>query len=155
MEGVSFIGRRDGSVVQVSSLCFTHLFHECLSLLEKWFNKVTSLISIFLVGDTKRDNKIHWKRQDSLTASKLEGGLFKYLLSFNLSLLGKQAWRILQNQDLLCAQLLKSVYYPNDMFLNAKKGGRESWFWQSLLASRDAFSRELIWIIGRGDEVLF
>uniref|UniRef100_A0A2C9UUU6 Reverse transcriptase zinc-binding domain-containing protein n=1 Tax=Manihot esculenta TaxID=3983 RepID=A0A2C9UUU6_MANES len=53
--------------------------------------------------------------------SKARGGLgFKDVEAFNMSLLAKQAWRMLHNPKFLVAQILKGKYFPASSFLNAK-----------------------------------
>jgi hypothetical protein len=42
---------------------------------------------------------------------------FKDLISFNQSLLAKQAWRILKNPESLVARLMKAKYFKNEDFL--------------------------------------
>lgn len=72
-----------------------------------------------------------------LAESKFEGGLgFKDLLAFNLSLLGKMAWRLLQQPNALRIKFLKRIYFRNSDFLLAQRGGWVSWLWQSLLDSK-------------------
>ena len=39
---------------------------------------------------------------------------------FNLALLAKQAWRLLDNSDSLCATILRAKYYPDGDLLNSK-----------------------------------
>lgn len=54
---------------------------------------------------------MHWVAWKRLYIPKREGGLgFRDLEKFNLALLGKQAWRILQSPDSL---LLKLGWYYN------------------------------------------
>ena len=52
--------------------------------------------------------------------SKDEGGLgFKSMAQFNVALLAKKGWRILNNPNSLVAKVLKAKYYPQSNFLNA------------------------------------
>lgn len=45
---------------------------------------------------------------------------FKCLSHFNLSLLTKQGWRLINYSDLLLTRTLKAKYYPNSDFLKAE-----------------------------------
>jgi hypothetical protein len=72
-----------------------------------------------------------WSR---LGASKQTGGLgFRDLEAFNLALLAKQGWRLLQYPNSLLANVLKGKYFPWASFMHAKMGSRPSFMWCSLL----------------------
>lgn len=65
----------------------------------------------------KKQRGIHWRKWELLTCRKEEGGMgFKDLESMNQALLGKQAWRIIQNPQALWVQILKGLYFPNSTF---------------------------------------
>ena len=52
---------------------------------------------------------------------KNQGGMgFRDIHRFNLALLAKQAWHLLDNPDSLCASILREKYYPDGDLLNAK-----------------------------------
>lgn len=58
-----------------------------------------------------------------MTQPKGMGGLgFKDFELFNLAMLARQAWRILQNSETLSARLLKSIYSPTIDFLSGELG---------------------------------
>ena len=40
------------------------------------------------------------------------------------------------------ASMLKARYFPNCYFFDAKKGGRASWAWSSLLVGRDLLKND-------------
>lgn len=92
-----------------------------------------------------------WWKTSNIKLRKEEGGLgFKDLGVFNKAMLGKQAWRLAQQPNSLWGQLMKSLYFPQGDFLNAGRGYRSSWGWQSLLTGRDAIAPKIMWAIGNG-----
>ena len=56
---------------------------------------------------------------------------------FSLKFSLKQGWRLMQNKDAIWAKVLKGLYFPNSSFLEARKGARASWCWNSLLEGSD------------------
>lgn len=58
------------------------------------------------------------------------------MYDFNVALLGKQAWRLLTNQDALVSKLYQARYYPHCSFLDAKIGNNPSYVWRSILQAQ-------------------
>ena len=86
-----------------------------------------------------------------MTQLKSMGGLgFKDFELFNLAMLARQAWRLLQNPNSLCARLLRSVYYPNSSILDAPLGSNPSQIWRAICEGRDTLQQGLIRRIGSG-----
>ncbi|KAM2146296.1 hypothetical protein ACFX1Q_003174 [Malus domestica] len=48
-----------------------------------------------------------------------------------------QCWRLLHELESLWVKVLKDRYFPQDSFFTAKRGGRASWVWSSLLEGWD------------------
>ena len=69
---------------------------------------------------------------------------FKDFELFNLSMLARQAWRLLQNPDTLDAHVLKSVDYPDTDILHANLGGHPSQVWQAIVEGRDVLKQGII-----------
>ncbi|CAN6555765.1 unnamed protein product [Malus baccata var. baccata] len=101
-------------------------------------NELDALITKFWWGQKLGENRIHWVSRARLGRPKEEGGLgLRSFSSFNDALLAKQCWRLISEPSTLWARVLKARYFPNCSFLDAKKGGRASWVWASLLAGRE------------------
>ncbi|KAL6134629.1 hypothetical protein ACLB2K_066858 [Fragaria x ananassa] len=109
-----------------------------------------SILSNFWWGSNQNGNKLHWKSCDHLCKPKEAGGMsFRNLEHFNMSLLAKQCWRIIQESESLWIKVLKGLYFPNSSFFDAKKGYRASWAWSSLLEAHDLFV-EGLWQVNNG-----
>lgn len=60
---------------------------------------------------------------ERLSIIKEAGGLgFKKMREFNISMLAKQAWRLINNVNPLVTTFMKARYYPQTDFLNATIG---------------------------------
>ncbi|XP_026416530.1 uncharacterized protein LOC113311963 [Papaver somniferum] len=80
-----------------------------------------------------------------------EGGLgFRKDELNNLSMLARNAWRILENPNCLLATVLKARYFPRADFLNAKCTGKCSWTWKCLHAIKELIKPFISWIVGDG-----
>lgn len=81
------------------------------------------------------------------------GGLgFKDFELFNMAMLARQAWRLLQNPDSLSARILKSVYYPEFSILEVTLGSHPSQMWRAMIEGRDALKLGLIKRTGNGQD---
>jgi hypothetical protein len=77
----------------------------------------TKTIRKFWWGEEDQ-RKVHWTSWDNLTLPKVQGRGDSETQLFNQRMLARQAWRILQNRDSLCARLLKARYFLNGRFLD-------------------------------------
>lgn len=75
---------------------------------------------------------------------------FRDLRLFNLAMLGKQGWRLIQNPDSLCARVLKGIYFHDSDFMHATRKNHASHTWRAILAGREALSLGLVRRIGDG-----
>lgn len=123
----------------------------CFLLPTTLCNTINADLARFWWGQDEDHGKIHWHSWRKLCTPKAAGGMgFRDLHTFNKSLLAKQCWRLLRNPNALWARILKARYFPNCSFLDAKKGGRASWAWNSLLVGREIIASGARWQIGNG-----
>ncbi|XP_042950206.1 uncharacterized protein LOC122282314 [Carya illinoinensis] len=105
-------------------------------------------------GSREEKTKTQWIPWKQMGKSKREGGLgYRDFEDFNLALLAKQGWRIIQNPSSLAARVLKAKYFFKSDFLKAKVGSNVSFLWRSFLEARPILQEELFWRIGNGDSV--
>ncbi|KAA3455658.1 Ribonuclease H-like superfamily protein [Gossypium australe] len=92
-----------------------------------------------------------WK---NICELKYGGLVFRDLAKFNVALLAKQGWRLLEHPDSLVAQVLKAKYYPTTNFLQARLGRRPSYTWKSIWAAKSLIKEGLGWRVGTGEHIL-
>lgn len=106
----------------------------CFYLTKSLCDELTSMILRFWWAQHDNDKKIHWLGKDKIMKPKSQGGLgFRDLHSFNIAMLARQGWRLIQNPDSLCSRLLKAKYFPNCNVLDAQSRKQMSYSWRSIL----------------------
>ena len=108
----------------------------------------------FWWGYKENETKMAWISWEKLGRAKDKGGLgYRDLEKFNLVLLAKQGWRLLQFPESLVAKVMKQKYYPNGTFLIAQLGRNPSYAWRSIWQGRELLNERLFWRIGNGQSV--
>ncbi|XP_043806632.1 uncharacterized protein LOC122721785 [Manihot esculenta] len=80
---------------------------------------------------------------------KSDGGLgFKILHKFNLAMLGKQGWHIINRPQSLVARVLKARYFSTQSFFEAPLGSNPSFLWRSIWETRGLIRAGAYWRIG-------
>lgn len=91
---------------------------------------------------------MEWSR---MCMPKSCGGLgVRDLRKFNLAMLAKQGWRLLQETNTLVSTIMKAKYYPDSTILDAKLGNNPSYVWRSLVAAMDVVKAGARRQIGNG-----
>jgi hypothetical protein len=123
----------------------------CFLIPKDTCRKMKTVISNYWWGSSSDNRHMHWQRWELLTRPKLQGGIgFRDLRMFNLAMLGKQGWRLIENPDSLCARVLKGRYFHDTDFLTASRKKHASHTWRAILEGREILKKGLIRRIGDG-----
>lgn len=123
----------------------------CFDLSKTLCDQIGAMICRYWWNNQEGKHKIHWLNKEQLLKPKEEGGLgFRDIHLFNLAMLAKQGWRLWQNSDSLCAQVLTAKYYPNTSVLEAKQKSGMSYTWRSILRGTELVKKGMIWRVGDG-----
>ena len=116
--------------------------------------EINGILAKFWWSNTEDKKGMHWFAWKRMGMSKKEGGMgFRDIENFNLALLGKQVWRIMQKPECLMARMLKRRYFNDTNILNATPQRKASFVWKSLMQGRDLIKRGLRFIIGDGSHI--
>lgn len=112
------------------------------------------MIRKFWWGEEKNRRKTHWTSWQQLIKPKSKGGIgFKDLKIFNQALLARQAWRLIQLLDSLCAKLMKAWYFPNGHLIDTVFPTDSSEVWRGICHGLELLKKGIIWRIGKGDQL--
>lgn len=118
----------------------------CFKMPQSISATLNSVISNFWWGSSNSGNKIHWGAWSKLTEPKAMGGMgFKDFEAFNIALLAKQFWRLINCPNTLWSRVLKGMYFPNTSWTEAVRGPKPSWLWASLLEGRNLIQKGSQW----------
>jgi hypothetical protein len=116
--------------------------------------ELSQIIRNFWWGDEENRRRMHWMSWDKMTRPKSYGGIgFRDLKVFNQALLARQAWRLIQFPDSLCARLLKAKYFPSTNMLDTAFIKNASPTWQGIEFGLELLKKGAIWRIGSGSSV--
>jgi hypothetical protein len=108
----------------------------------------------FWWGDQENRRRMHWMSWEKMTRPKHQGGMgFCDLGIFNQTLLARQAWRLIQYPNSLCASVLKAKYYPSGNLLDTAFVHNTSQSWQGVMHGLELLKKGVIWRIGSGSQV--
>ena len=82
------------------------------------------------------------------------GGMgFRDIELFNLALLARQAWRLIEFPDSLCAQVLRAKYYPSGNITDTVFTGNGSSTWLAIEHGLELVKQGYIWRVGNGTNI--
>jgi hypothetical protein len=93
-------------------------------------DEMTHMICYFWCGEEAEHRKVHWIAWEKMLIPKAHGGIgFQDFRIFNQALLARQAWRLIQYPESLCARILKAKYYPRGELIDTVFPGDASQTW--------------------------
>jgi hypothetical protein len=73
-------------------------------------------------GGSYNERGIHWLAWEKLACPKANGGLdIRNFEAFNITMVAKQTWNIVQNPDSLVAKVIKARYFPRSSLFEASE----------------------------------
>ena len=98
---------------------------------------LASAIAQFWWSSNPPKRGIHWEKWEKVCLPREEGGIgFRMIHEFNLSLLAKQLWRLVQYHDSLIARILRGRHYRLSSPLRVNSVSSPSYVWTSISAAR-------------------
>ncbi|GMJ02408.1 hypothetical protein like AT4G29090 [Hibiscus trionum] len=126
----------------------------CFLLPISFCHELEQILARFWWQHSQDRRGIHWCSWRDLCLTKDLGGLgFRDFTKFNVVLLAKQGWRILQNPTSLVARLLRARYFPEGTFMKARLGTTPSLTWKSIWSARGLLEKGLRWQVGSGGSI--
>jgi hypothetical protein len=117
-------------------------------------DELTKMIRRYWWGAENGKRKTHWLGWDSMLRPKSQGGVgFRDMRLFNQALLARQAWRLIQFPHTLCAQILKTKYYPNGSLIDIVFTGNGSTMWHPIEYGLELLKQGVIWRVGNGAQI--
>jgi hypothetical protein len=114
-------------------------------------DELTAMIRRYWWGAENGKRKTHWVAWDTMLRPKECGGIgFRDMRLFNQALLARQAWRLIQYPETLCAQLLKAKYFPNGSLIDTVFTGNGSSSWHAIEYGLELLKQGVIWRVGNG-----
>jgi ribonuclease HI len=112
------------------------------------------LIRNYWWGSEKGKRKIHWIGWPRLLRPKSQGGMgFKDMRLFNQSLLARQAWRLINFPNSLCARVLRARYHPNGDLIDTVFTGNPSSTWTAIVYGLELLKKGVVWRVGNGRSI--
>lgn len=131
----------------------THMI-SCFQIPKSLYKRIQLAFTRFWWDESSEKRKMCWVAWKKLTKLKKLGGLgFREVETFNESLLGKLAWRLLMNLNSFFARILLGKYAKYQSPLDVLVSPSAWHGWRSILVGRDLLLQNLGWTIGDGKSV--
>ncbi|GAU39014.1 hypothetical protein TSUD_378900 [Trifolium subterraneum] len=121
---------------------------------ESLIDEIERMINSFWWGGGNNNKSIRWLTWENMAHPKEEGGLgFRDFQSFNMAMVAKQWWNLMNKPFTLVAKIFKARYFPHSSFIDSKLGNNPSFVWRSIWKSRQVLLDGCRWQIGDGSNI--
>ncbi|KAM1795771.1 hypothetical protein ACFX11_036078 [Malus domestica] len=126
----------------------------CFKLPVTLCKEMERVIAHFFWRNQPNTRGCYWVAWDKLTESKKMGRLgFRDLVGFNLAMLAKIGWRVMDKPESMLSMVLRDKYFPHSSFEEARQQKNSSWGWKGILLGRQIMLWGLRWRVGNGETV--
>ncbi|CAN0916241.1 Uncharacterized mitochondrial protein AtMg00310 [Linum grandiflorum] len=126
-------------------------------LTDGMIKEIKRMMNIFWWGSKRTGGGgggIPWMRWERLSIRKEFGRMkFRDIIGFNLAMLGKQGWKLLNDPTALFSRVYKAKYFPIGDFLSAALDGSPSYIWRSIQSTQAMIKRGYRWRLGDGNSI--
>ena len=145
--------RREVLIKMVAQAILTYSM-SMFKISNKICDNINSALAKYWWGQTWNEKIIHWIRWSKLCNPNDRGGMgFRDIHAFNLAMLKKQAWWLIQGSHSLFFRVYKVCYFPNCSFMEVEIGNNPSFVWSRLLETRDLIRAATVWKVGDGKSI--
>jgi hypothetical protein len=126
----------------------------CFDLTRSLCDSISQMVCRYWWSQQDNESIMHWVGWEKMKLPKSKGGLgFCDIHSFNMAMLARQGWSILQAPNSLCSQVLSAKYFPDGNILADKAVPGMSYVWRSILKGFQLLKEGLIWRVGDGTHI--
>ncbi|KAE8685735.1 hypothetical protein F3Y22_tig00111095pilonHSYRG00971 [Hibiscus syriacus] len=119
------------------------------------FGELEGVNARFWWQKSPKQKEIHWCSWKSLCTLKEQGGPgFRDLAKFNIALLAKQGWKLINGLGSLMSRLVQAKYFQSIDFWHAQLGSPPSYIWRSIWSSRKIVEMGVRWRVGSDKHVV-
>ena len=125
----------------------------CFDITKSFCDEISSMVCRYW-WNNQDEERHHWLSWQCLTKPKTEGGLgLRDLHIFNLAMLARQGWQLLQDPESLCGRVPRAKYFPDGKLLDAVPAPGISYTWRSILKGVDLLKEGIIYRVGDGTKI--
>ncbi|XP_026438275.1 uncharacterized protein LOC113336817 [Papaver somniferum] len=148
-----------GKVTMIKTITSTSNIYQmnCFKLLKGTCKEINNIQrNFFWNKDQDKPKGLFYIAWDAVNKPKGLGGLgFKNMEYFNLAMISKIAWRLIEEPHSLWTSTMKASHFPNKevIIMETKPKNTDSWIWKGILEGITCIQKYYIWKIGDGTNI--
>ena len=112
-------------------------------------NEINSILSNYWWKQTNASKGIHWFSWKKICSTKNKEGMgFRDMAKFNIAMVAKQGWRLINTRNSLVYKILKAKYFSKVSLLESKLVHNPSLSWRSIWNALEMLKKGVRWRVG-------